>query len=104
MTNERRRVAPLLAASVLLYAAGCASYSDHTKAARTALDAGRARDAAKAYNELLEVKSDKDLPDDLKGDKVVQVLERSTILQQLEEFEWSSRDLEASDKNIEMLD
>ncbi|HKU39441.1 MAG TPA: hypothetical protein VJR89_14885 [Polyangiales bacterium] len=104
MTNERRRVAPLLAASVLLYAAGCASYSDHTKAARTALDAGRARDAANAYNELLEVKSDKELPDDLKGDKVVQVLERSTILQQLDEYQWSSRDLEASDKNIEMLD
>lgn len=104
MTSERRRVAPLLAASVLLYAAGCASYSDHTKAARTALDAGQARAAAKAYNELLEVKSDADLPEDFKGDKIVQVLERSTILQQLDEYQWSSRDLESSDKKIEMLD
>jgi hypothetical protein len=92
-------------ASLLACAAGgCASYSDHTKAARTALDAGRARDAANEYNKLLEVKSDADLPADLKGDKVVQVLERSTILAQLEEYPLSSRDLEVSDKNIEMLD
>ncbi len=85
-------------------AIGCASYSDHTKAARTALDAGRAREAADIYNERLGVASDKDLPIDLKGDKVVLVLERSTILQQLENYTLSSRDLEVSDKNIEMLD
>ncbi|HKP58902.1 MAG TPA: hypothetical protein VJV78_19410 [Polyangiales bacterium] len=96
--------ASLAAAGLLLLAAGCASYSDHTKAARTALDAGNARAAANAYNQLLEVKSDSELPPDLKGDKVVQVLERSTILQQLDEYPMSSRDLEASDKNIEMLD
>jgi hypothetical protein len=102
------RAHPLLVwtfASLLAGAAGgCASYSDHTKAARTALDAGRARVAADEYNKLLEVKSDADLPADLKGDKVVQVLERSTILAQLEEYPLSSRDLEVSDKNIEMLD
>jgi hypothetical protein len=96
--------APLVAASLLLFAAGCASYSDHTKLARSALDAGRAREAADAYNKLLEVKSDSELPPDLKGDKVVQVLERSTILQQLDNYAMSSRDLEVSDKNIEMLD
>jgi hypothetical protein len=32
------------------------------------------------------------------------VLERSTILQQLEEYELSSRDFEAADKQVEMLD
>ena len=94
----------LCVASLGYGALGCASYSDHTKAARTALDAGRAREAADAYNKLLEVKSDAELPDDLKGDKIVQVLERSTILAQLENYKMSSRDLEASDKNIEMLD
>lgn len=86
------------------FAVGCASYSDHTKVARTALDAGKAREAADAYNALLEVKSDKELPQALKGDKIVQVLERSTILQQLNDYPMSSRDLEVSDKNIEMLD
>jgi hypothetical protein len=91
-------------AVVFVAATGCASYSDHTKVARSALDAGRARQAADEYNKLLGVKSDAELPNDLKGDKVVQVLERSTILEQLENYPMSSRDLEASDKNIEMLD
>jgi hypothetical protein len=102
--RAQARQAPLVAAGLLLFAAGCASYSDHTKVARSALDAGRPRQAADAYNQLLEVKSDKELPPDLKGDKVVQVLERSTILQQLDNYPMSSRDLEVSDKNIEMLD
>jgi hypothetical protein len=94
----------LVWAGLLFGAGGCASYSDHTKVARSALDAGRAREAADEYNKLLGVKSDSELPPDLKGDKVVQVLERSTILQQLESYPLSSRDLEVSDKNIEMLD
>jgi hypothetical protein len=97
-------VVSLVLAGLSAGATGCASYSDHTKVARTALDAGNARRAADAYNKLLGVKSDADLPPDLKGDKVVQVLERSTILQQLENYPMSSRDLEVSDKNIEMLD
>ena len=100
--RSRLLLACVLTASAI--ATGCASYSDHTKAARSALDAGRAREAADIYNERLEVKSDKELPVDLTGDKVVLVLERSTILQQLEQYALSSRDLEASDKNIEMLD
>lgn len=99
MTGWRLGFALLLSSAV-----GCASYSDNTKAARTALDAGRAREAADLYNEQLGVENDKELPPDLEGDKVVLVLERSTILQQLENYTLSSRDLEASDKNIEMLD
>lgn len=102
--SRHNPIASLALLGLLLGTVGCASYSDHTKAARSALDAGRAREAADEYNKLLGVKSDAELPNDLKGDKVVQVLERSTILQQLEEYQWSSRDLESSDKNIEMFD
>jgi hypothetical protein len=102
--RSHRMFASVFAAALGFGASGCASYSDHTKVARTALDAGRAREAADEYNKLLGVKSDAELPNDLKGDKVVQVLERSTILEQLENYPMSSRDLEVSDKNIEMLD
>lgn len=82
----------------------CASYSEGTKAARTALDAGKPKEALKIYNEKLEVESEKELPKDIGGDNTLLILERSMILQQLEQYSLSSRDLEVADKQIEILD
>jgi hypothetical protein len=48
---------------------GCAGYSDRTRDARAALDAGRTRDAVALFNERLGVKTEKELPSDLKGEK-----------------------------------
>jgi hypothetical protein len=84
--------------------AGCASYSENTKDARTALDAGKADKALAIYNKKLEVESEKDLPKDIGGDNTLLVLDRSMILQQLEKYKLSSRDLETADKQIEVLD
>jgi hypothetical protein len=83
---------------------GCAGYSAHTRDARIALDQGRTRDALNVFNKRLDVDTEKELPDDLKGEKVLFVLERSVILQALAEYELSSRDLEVSDKQIQVLD
>jgi hypothetical protein len=83
---------------------GCAGYSDRTRDARAALDAGRTRDAVALFNERLGVKTDKELPTDLKGEKVLFVLERSVALQALNDYELSSRDLEVADKQVEVLD
>jgi uncharacterized protein len=83
---------------------GCASYSDHTKEARSALDAGNAEKALKLYNERLEVKSAKELPKEIGGDNTLLLLERSMILQQLQQFALSSRDMQVADKQIEILD
>jgi hypothetical protein len=83
---------------------GCASYSEGTKGARTALDAGKPKDALSVYNEKLEVESEKELPKNVGGDNTVLILERSMVLQQLEEYKLSSRDLEVADKQIEVLD
>lgn len=83
---------------------GCAGYSGHTRDARAALDQGRTRDALTVYNKLLDVDSEKELPNDLKGEKVLFVLDRSVIEQALDENQYSSRDLEVSDKQIEVLD
>ena len=100
-----RRPALLLAAVALVFVTGaCAGYSDRTKDARAALDAGRTRDALKLFNERLDVDTEKDLPRDLQGEKVLFVLERSVVLQSLDEYQWSARDLEVSDKQIEVLD
>ena len=83
---------------------GCASYSEGTKGARTALDKGKPADALKIYNEKLEVDSEKELPAKVGGDNTLLILDRSMILQQLEKYQLSSRDLEVADKQIEVLD
>jgi hypothetical protein len=91
----------LIALSVAL---GCASYSEKTKSARTALDAGRPQEALKLYNEKLGVETAAELPKDVGGEHTLLLLDRAMILQQLQDYPHSSRDLEVSDKQIEVLD
>jgi tetratricopeptide (TPR) repeat protein len=83
---------------------GCAGHSARTLEARAALDAGQPKQALALYNEELEVESEKELPEDVSGENALLILDRSMILQQLEKFPLSSRDLETADKQIEMLD
>ena len=85
-------------------AGGCASHSEHTKEARSALDAGNAPKALALYNKRLEVDDAKDLPKNVGGDNTVLILDRAMILQQLQNYKLSSRDLEVADKQIEVLD
>jgi len=90
---------------VALAASACASHSDKTQAIRSALDAGDAATALKHVNERLDVKSEKDLPEDLGGsENALYLLDRGMILQQLALYELSSRDLQIADKQIELLD
>jgi uncharacterized protein len=83
---------------------GCASHSDKTKEIRSALDAGNPRHALALLNEQLDTKSEKDLPEKTSGDNSLFLLDRAMVLQQLQIYKWSSRDLEVSDKEIDMLD
>ena len=92
------------ACALLATALGCASHSDHTKPIRTALDAGRPQEALKLLNDALDVKSAEKLPEKIKGDTSLLLLDRAMVLQTLEQYPLSSRDLEVSDKNIEVLD
>jgi len=89
---------------VALAQTGCAGHADKTLAARTALDAGDPRAALKALNEVLDVKSEKELPKNVGGDNSLLLLDRSMVLQELDQYPLSSRDLEVSDKQIEVLD
>jgi hypothetical protein len=93
----------LLLASAL-WLAGCASHSDKTKELRSALDAGNPRQALKLLNEQLDTDSEKDLPQNSGGDNSLFLLDRAMVLQQLQIYKLSSRDLEVSDKQIELLD
>lgn len=87
-----------------LLQAGCASHSDHTRAIRSALDANQPAAALAIVNDELDVESGDELPEDVEQDTVLFVLDRSTIQQQLGNLSASSRDLEFSDKQIELLD
>jgi tetratricopeptide (TPR) repeat protein len=93
-----------IAACGVLFAFGCASHSEGTKAARSALDANNPKRALELYNEKLEVDDPKELPENVSGDNTVLILDRAMILQQLENYDLSSRDLEVADKQIEVLD
>jgi hypothetical protein len=93
-----------LTAALLAGVLGCASHSDRTKPIRTALDAGRPQEALKLLNDALDVKSARELPEKVEGDTSLFLLDRSMVLQTLEQYPLSSRDLEVSDKNIEILD
>jgi len=106
------RWAPLFVA-LALSVGGCAGHSARTKEARSALDAGRPERALELLNEELEVDGPEHLPDDMSGDAALLVLDRSMILQELgttsraaqpRELDLSSRDLEAADKAVEVLD
>jgi hypothetical protein len=90
--------------AVALCAGACASYSDKVRDARAALDQGRTHDAVVIFNKRLGVESEKDLPNDVQGEKVLYALERSVALQSLSQYDLSSRDLEVADKQVEVLD
>ncbi len=97
----------LLAVSALVLApwlVGCGGHEARTLKMRTALDEGNAKGALAAVNEELDVKSAQDLPQDIKGDNAILVLDRASIQQGLVEFPLSKRDFEAADKSIDMLD
>jgi hypothetical protein len=85
-------------------ASACASHSDRLKDMRSALDANQPKSALARLNEELEVDSEKDLPENTSGDTALLLLDRSMILQQLQNYELSSRDLEIADKQVDLLD
>lgn len=87
-----------------LLALGCAGHSAKTLDARKALDRGDAKEALALMNEQLDVQSGAELPKDSSGDNALLILDRSLILQQLEDYKNSSRDLQVADKQIELLD
>lgn len=91
----------MTAAPVLV---GCGGHTARTLEMRTALDEGLPHKAIDSLNDELDVKSSKELPKDIQGDNALLVLDRASIQQSIAAFADSSRDFEASDKAIDMLD
>ncbi len=84
--------------------AGCADHASHTLRARTALDAGQGEQAVQSLDKELQVDRAEDLPAKIEGDKVLILLDRAMVLNQLEKYKLVSRDLEIADKQLEILD
>lgn len=99
-----RAVAPFLVVAILPWLVGCGGHEARTLKMRTALDVGDAKGAIAAVDEELDVKSPADLPEDIKGDNAILVLDRASIQQGISEFKLSKRDFEAADKAVDMLD
>jgi uncharacterized protein len=93
-----------LLVTLTLLLGGCASHSDKTAPIRSALDAGRPKDALALINESLDVDSAQKLPEKTDGDNALLLLDRAMVLQSLGDYQLSSRDLQVSDKQIEVLD
>jgi hypothetical protein len=85
-------------------AAACASYSERTQAARSALEAGQYDEALAQLNRALGVESADELPVEWKKDAPLAALERATLLQAMGDFARSARDFQAADRELEVLD
>src|SRR5262249_47326974 len=82
---------------------GCAGHESRTRTALEALDRGSPDQAIQALDEELEVKRPDDLPS-LAGDNALLVLDRGSVLQSMDRFKLSARDIGAADKAIDVLD
>jgi uncharacterized protein len=91
-------------AALLLFSQGCAGHAATTEGARSALDAGRPQKAIQLLNENLDVDNEEQKVEDIDGEKILYVLDRATVLQEVDKYALSSRDLEIADKQIEVLD
>jgi uncharacterized protein len=94
----------MLCLAALCIATGCAGHSARTLEARKALDRHDPASALALYNKELEVGSGSELPKKVSGDNALLLLDRSTISQEVQQYQNSSRDLEIADKEVEMLD
>lgn len=104
MKSAVLRIAGALTLLAVPWLVGCGGHEARTFKFRTALDAGNAKAAIAEINEELDVKSEKDLPKDIKGDNALLVLDRGSIQQSLTHWDLSKKDFEAADKAIDMLD
>jgi len=94
----------VLVAAWLASAMGCKTFSDRTARTRSALDAHAPDEALRATNKALGVRRADDVPDSLKKNDALLLLDRAMVLQVLAEYAASSRDFQIADKAIEMLD
>lgn len=83
---------------------GCASYTTSLRDAQAAVRSGRVESAMEVVNERLDVDEAAALPDSLRKNRVLLLLERATLLQALGEYELAARDMMIADQRLDWLD
>jgi len=94
----------LLLLACLSLSTACATYSDRMQTARQSASQGDYEGSIGEINKILDVKDSSELPEDWKSERALALLERATLQQARGEFESSSRDFQAADKQLEYLD
>ncbi|MBA2665327.1 MAG: hypothetical protein H0U74_23765 [Bradymonadaceae bacterium] len=99
-----RWLAIALGLLALLVGSGCASYTDHVRDAQRAIASGQPELAIEIVNAQLKVEESRELPDDLDKNRVLMLLERATLLQALDQYALSARDMMIVDQRLDWLD
>jgi tetratricopeptide (TPR) repeat protein len=94
----------ILLAIIAAHAVGCATYSDITADARMEAGAGRYDEATRLFDKRLGVKDPGEIPDRIKSNEALMLLERGTLLQAQQDYENSKKNFSAADKELELLD
>jgi hypothetical protein len=89
---------------LLVASFGCATYSDRIDGAKKSAARGDYHGAIGSLNDILGVGSTDELPDRWGSERPLAVLERGSLLQALEDYVASSRDLSAGETELELLD
>jgi uncharacterized protein len=105
LSTTRWRGLGAIAAAVALGSGlfGCAGHESRTATALNALDRGAPAEAVAALDVELGVATKDDAPA-LVGDNALLLLDRGSVLQSLDDWKASARDLGAADQAIDLLD
>lgn len=93
-----------MALGILSWGTGCKTFSDYTAKTRSALDANDLKRALSSANGALGVRNANDIPEPMKKNDALLLLDRAMVLQALHEYRSSSVSFEVADKTIELLD
>jgi hypothetical protein len=88
----------------VLWAGGCATYTDTLSQCYRAADRGDYEAGVRELNDILDVASHEQLPDEWTADMPLAALERAMLLQAQGLYEWSARDLSTAETELEFLD
>ncbi|MGH1345220.1 MAG: hypothetical protein ACRBN8_26900 [Nannocystales bacterium] len=91
-------------ACAALVCVSCATYSERTDDARGALRRGDYAGSLALWNKVLKVRNAQDIPNKLKKNQELVILERATVLQAMGDWETSATNFEFADKELEFLD
>jgi tetratricopeptide (TPR) repeat protein len=88
----------------VLWATGCATYTDVLRTCHKAADRGDYKAGISTLSNILGVASYKQIPDEWTANKPLAALERAMLLQARGLYKWSARDLSAAEMELEFLD